>query len=294
MKKPKPSPAKKGGGFRKMPIKSAPVAVRRPTSGPAISPHKPSSNSWWRENPKYTILLVTLLLALAVGVGLGVPGVLGKFSSSSSSTPLTVVTPPSNFIAVGSVFTWASPYLGVENYTNSPVPPVTVSQPWSMTFSTQLAGCGIASTGSAYDPPLPIGPAAVPAPDGVQYGFCQPAHDNTVAMYTQLGPMTQGATYTVAFYYAQRRTAPTESPPVSNFTLASTTIITLDSTTIATLSVGATLTGTWQPYTTSNAFTWSSATVYPILAISATGPAGTSGTGEDVSVLFDEFSVSLA
>ena len=144
----------------------------------------------------------------------------GKLTSSSSSSSsgsgsgggLGSSTPPTYFLSVGSGDSFESPNVNPQIVDGGFVqgPAQSAYQPFVMTFTQALAGTGITYQGQNYDPPL-----STTAPDGVQYGFLQPAHSNTVTMTTQVVGLTTGSQYQVSYYYSQRSSTTTDPNPFS-------------------------------------------------------------------------------
>jgi hypothetical protein len=267
----------------------------------------------------YTSAIFVITFLIVVGIVLGVVGGLGDFSKSSSSSSNNVGTPPPSGggvttrsaptypMTIGQVWGLESPsvcgltpfcYTGSsdppQNQAGVPPPPtINALQPFLFTNSVEEAGCGVvcpgAGAGAAFNPPH-----ATTTPDGsAQYGYCQPAHDDTVNISAQTSAMTAGASYSFSMFFAQRNiSTPSElQEGLTNTVLQMGIVVSLDSLVIASVAAGTTgLSGSWETLT--NTFTWPGPDANPLFVLAAVGPAGINNQGLDVTMLFDAIKIT--
>ena len=169
-------------------------------------------------------------------------------------------------------------------FTNVPPPAQGALQPFNMTFTSSAAGCGIAQYSSLYQPAGAPNP-----PQGIQWGFLQPAHAAPVSMSAYIAGMEDQTSYYITFYYAQRQDADPQQT-IANTTISSLTM-SLGSIIIYSQSAGRQTNGVWIAAQTPS-FTYvassSTSSVYPLLTITATPP---SGSAIDNSLLIDAIEI---
>ena len=269
--------------------------------------HKHGQDLTWSErfseHPcKYTLYLLLALTALAAVAVVAALAGLGKFSSSGGGGgggPI-IRSAPVYPMTVGSTWGFEYPVYGITNvppYSTTAgdangsgfLPPISAAQPFLFTYPDDtIAGCGITSA-NVFDGFNP--PDTTAAPQGAQWAYCQPAHDNTVNISAQTSAMTAGTSYTFTMFFAQRYIEDASSG-LSNTTLASAIIVTLDTMIIKSIPSGEALTGNWIAISTT--FTWPGPDQYPLLTLAAVGPTGVNGLGLDTSVLFDALKISVS
>ena len=295
-------PIGRGGMMHPMPIRSSihpaamhhPIVIRKPSAltKPSSSSSCPDIFTDYAHHPSRFMLAWVLVLLMVGGLAVLIYfAATGKLTSSSSSSSsgsgsgggLGSSTPPTYFLSVGSGDSFESPNVNPQIVDGGFVqgPTQSAYQPFVMTFTQALAGTGITYQGQNYDPPL-----STTAPDGVQYGFLQPAHSNTVTMTTQVVGLTTGSQYQVSYYYSQRSSTTTDPNPFSTAMYMSFQVV-LDGTVISSLPVGTQTNGGWtlkQPAT----FTYVGTNAYPTLQLSATGPS----PAVDASFLIDYFVIT--
>lgn len=277
---------------------------------PTVSSHSESwLDSWshkFNERPWHYLAYVLLILGIVTaGLIIGILALSGKLGGGSSSSPdssqpgddtTSVQHPaPTYPMVIGRTYSFESPAIngpGSAGYTALDMnPPQSAMQPFLFRYGAD--GPGIAINRSVFDPPIPgSGP-----PDGAQYAYLQPAHNDVNTLPAVISGIVPGVTYTLTLYYAQRKVDPNNLNNVdsNNHSLSNTIFynqidFSLNGVKIDTIPAMSIITGAWMPYT--KTFVYNQQDLHPTFTITATGPAGPNGEGVDIPSLIDVIKIA--